>query len=79
MHPVCAQDVSLGQLHVPACPPKAIPIPASSRTIEPITSLFIYTTPFFMNISRPQQLISAIAYDDLDFGKRLLIFEQELA
>jgi len=39
-HPVCEQDVLLGQMHDPACP-KANPIPASSRTIETIASLFI--------------------------------------
>jgi hypothetical protein len=41
MHPVCGQDEVLGQMHDPACP-KAIPIPASSRTIETIASFFIF-------------------------------------
>ena len=74
-HPVCEQDVLLGQTHDPACP-RANPIPASSRTIETITSLFIYTTP--MNVARPQQLTITIAYDDLDLGKILWVFKQIL-
>lgn len=39
-HPVFAQDSLLGQVHDPAAP-RANPIPAISRTIEAIASLFI--------------------------------------
>ena len=39
-HPDCEQDALLGQIHDPSCP-KAIPIPASSRTIDTIASFFI--------------------------------------
>lgn len=39
-HPVCGQDALLRQMQDAACP-KAIPIPASSRTIETIASFFI--------------------------------------
>ena len=39
-HPVFAQDWLLGQVHDPASP-RASPIPAISRTIEAIASLFI--------------------------------------
>jgi hypothetical protein len=76
-HPVCGQDVLLEQLHDPACP-RANPIPASSRTIETIASFFIYTTLLiFMNVTRSQQMMITIAYDDLDLGKIIWVFTRE--
>jgi len=64
-------------MHDPACP-KANPIPASSRTIETIASFFIYITLLiFMNVTRSQQLMITIAYDDLDWGKTIWVFKRE--